>query len=92
MQDQVTDSVISYSKVIAPLVSSSCSVTGCHDNGSLSGDYTKYDGLKESAIDGSLLNRVVTLKDMPMDGSGYTLTDAERGYFAAWIKQGFPNN
>jgi hypothetical protein len=90
---EVPDSVISYSKTILPLTTSQCSSTGgCHENGSQDGDFTTYDGLKEKAVDGTLLNRVVTIKDMPQIGSGLTLTDQERSYFAAWIKQGFPNN
>jgi hypothetical protein len=89
----VTDSVISYSQTIAPLVSTECSsVAGCHESGSQDGDFTKYEGLKEKATTGSLFNRVVTLKDMPQKGSGFQLTDKERSYFAAWIAQGFPNN
>lgn len=86
------DSTISYSKVIVPLVTSQCNSTGCHESGVTFGDFTNYEGLKEKAADGLLLKRVVTDKDMPQIGSAYTLTDQERGYFAAWIKQGFPNN
>jgi hypothetical protein len=88
----VTDSSVSYSKKIAPIVSAQCNSTGCHESGAQFGDFTMYDGLKEKASDGSLLNRVVKVKDMPQLGSGFTLTDEERGYFAAWIQQGFPNN
>lgn len=89
----VTDSVISYSKTIAPLTAAQCSSSaGCHESGSQDGDFTMYDGLKENAANGSLHNRVVKLKDMPQTGSKYKLTDAERGYYAAWIAQGFPNN
>lgn len=88
-----SDSVISYSKTIAPLVNLQCSsANGCHESGSQDGDFTTYDGVKEKAADGSLLKRVVTLKDMPQIGSGMTLTDEERNYFALWIKQQFPNN
>lgn len=89
----ITDSVITYSKVIAPLAAAQCSKgSGCHESGSQDGDFTSYNGLKDKASDGSLLKRVVTIKDMPQLGSGYTLTEVERGYFEAWIKQGFPNN
>ena len=88
----VTDSVISYSKTIVPLVTTQCNDIGCHDSGSQDGDFTNYTGVQGKASDGSLLKRVVTLKDMPQGGSGFTLTDKERGYFEAWIKQGFPDN
>lgn len=89
----ITDSVISYSKTIAPIVTAQCSGSvGCHESGSQDGDFTSYNGLKDKADNGSLLKRVVTEKDMPQAGSGFTLTDQERGYFEAWIKQGFPDN
>jgi uncharacterized membrane protein len=89
----IPDSIISYSKTIQPLVTTQCSSgTGCHESGSQDGDYTTYDGLKEKAEDGTLQNRVVILKDMPQAGTSYKLTDQERSYFAAWIKQGFQNN
>ncbi len=90
---QVTDSIISYSKTIAPLTAAQCSSsTGCHESGSQDGDFTTYDGLKEMAKGGSLYNRVVKEKDMPQIGSSYKLTDVERGLYAAWIQQGFQNN
>jgi uncharacterized membrane protein len=89
----VTDSVISYSKIIAPLTIAQCSSSkGCHESGSQDGDFTIYDGLKEKAANGTLYNRVVKLKDMPQKGSGYQLTDAERDLYNTWIAQGFANN
>jgi hypothetical protein len=89
----VTDSVISYSKVIAPLTAAQCSSsTGCHESGSQDGDFTTYAGLNEKAMDGTLYNRVFKVKDMPQIGSAYKLTDEQRGFYAAWIAQGAPNN
>lgn len=89
----VTDSLISYSKTIEPLVTAQCSsALGCHESGSQDGDFTTYNGVKEMCDNGKMLKRVVTLKDMPQVGSGFDLTDEERGYFASWIKQGYPNN
>lgn len=89
----ITDSIISYSKTIKPLVTTQCSGSvGCHESGSQDGDFTDYDGLKDKASDESLLKRVVTIKDMPKRNLGFDLTDQERSYFAAWIRQGFPNN
>jgi hypothetical protein len=89
----VTDSTISYSKIIAPLTAAQCSsVSGCHESGSQDGDFTTHAGLKEKAVNGTLYNRVVKIKDMPQAGSKYKLTDQERGFYAAWIAQGSPNN
>jgi uncharacterized membrane protein len=88
----VTDSVISYAKTIAPLTAAQCSsAKGCHESGSVDGDFTTYAGLKAKAEKGALYNRIVKLKDMPA-GSAYKLTDAERNFYGAWIAQGFPNN
>jgi hypothetical protein len=89
----VTDSVISYSKTIAPLTAAQCSTgKGCHESGSKDGDFTSYASLKEEAGKGALYERIVKLKDMPQVGSSYKLTDAERSVYGAWIAQGFPNN
>jgi uncharacterized membrane protein len=89
----VTDSVISYSRTIAPLTAAQCgSSKGCHESGSKDGDFTTYTGLKEQAAKGALYDRIVKIKDMPQVGSGYKLTDAERSVYGAWIAQGFPNN
>jgi uncharacterized membrane protein len=89
----VTDSVISYSKIIAPLTAAQCSSSkGCHEGGSQDGDFTTYTGLREKAANGTLYNRVVKLKDMPQKGSAYQLKDAERDLYNAWIAQGFANN
>ena len=90
---EVTDSMVSYSKTIFPLVTTQCnSIGGCHESGSQDGDFTTYEGLKKTAANGTLLNRVVTVQDMPKISSGLTLTNEERSYFSTWIKQGFPNN
>jgi len=89
----ITDTV-SYSKTIAHLDSTMCN--SCHVYGGTgNGDFTTYAGLKAKANGGaqsSLYARVVTLKDMPTPGSGYTLTDAQRNEYAAWIQQGAKNN
>jgi uncharacterized membrane protein len=89
----ITDTV-SYSKTIAHLDSIKCN--SCHTyQGTGNGDFTTYAGIQAKTVGGtqsSLYARVVTLKDMPTPGSGYTLTDAERNEYAAWIQQGAKNN
>lgn len=92
---EVKDTVITYSKTILPLITTQCggnNASGCHEVGSQDGDFSTYDGLKEKADDGSLVKKVIVLKDMPKAGSGFTLTDQERSYFEAWVKQGALNN
>lgn len=85
----VTDS-ISYSKTIIPINEAKCN--SCHSNGGADGDFTTYAGVKEKVDNNSIFNRIETLRDMPVPGSGYELTDTERNNYVAWIKQGAPNN
>lgn len=87
----IVDTAVSYSITIVPIVNAQC--ISCHcAGGSGNGDFTTYIGIKAKVDNGSLYNRIVTLKDMPMIGSGYTLTDAERTKFSSWINQGGKNN
>ncbi len=89
--DLVIDSLISYSRTIAPLTKDRCE--SCHGSGSPDGDFSNYTGLKSVAgVGGQLYDRVVSKKDMPQIGSGIILSDVERKYYEAWIKQGAPNN
>jgi mono/diheme cytochrome c family protein len=84
------DSTISYAEDIAPLVTNYC--ISCHVSGGTgTGDFSDYAGLKIAVDNGSLMNRVVDLKDMPQAGSP-TLSDAERKLVSCWIKQGAPDN
>jgi len=84
-----SDTLVSYSRTIAPLDSIQCN--GCH-SGSAPGDFTTYAGIKQKADNTTLKARIVTLKNMPTPGSGFTLTDAQRNEYAAWIEQGALNN
>jgi hypothetical protein len=84
------DSTISYSTVIAPMMTTYCN--GCHVSGGPgTGDFTTYAGLKQKVDNGSVNNRVLVVKDMPQAGSP-TLSDAERKLIDCWIKQGALDN
>jgi len=81
---------IKYSTVLAPLIESKCAVTGCHDSGSLNGDYTTYDLMKPNLDSGKVRQRVIEDKDMP--AGNVTLTDAQLDQFKCWLDDGHPNN
>ncbi len=85
------DSTVHYHPTIDSLISLNCSTTpGCHIHGGTgNGDFTNYSGLKDKVDNGSLLNRVVTLKNMPSAGP---LSDADINKIHCWIIQGGLNN
>ncbi len=80
---------ITYSGDIQPLVASTCAITDCHGAGSLDGDYTTYDLLRPSAIDGSMERVVLEDQTMPQEGS---LTSEQLGKIKCWLDAGAPNN
>lgn len=87
----VCDTTVSYAAEIAPLINAQC--IGCHTpGGGGAGDFSTYEGFKLKVDNGSVNNRVITMKDMPTPGSGFTLTNAERQKISCWIEQGAPNN
>ena len=80
---------VTYSKTIGPIISNKCSVSGCHDSGSLTGDFTAYDGLKVSVENGNFKRKVLDLKTMPVSGS---LSIQELQNIQCWLDQGHLNN
>jgi hypothetical protein len=85
---------VSYSLTVAPFISTNCSSTsGCHEGGSVNGDYTSYAGLSAKVTDGKLNNRVVVVKDMvtwPIQSTPIPSTDVNK--IDCWIQQGGLNN
>jgi uncharacterized membrane protein len=91
VKDTECDSTISYSTVVAPLITTHCNA--CHVSGGTgTGDFTTYAGLKQKADNGTLRNRVVVLKDMPQAGYTPTMSDEDRNLINCWIKQGALEN
>ncbi len=82
---------ISYSSTIAPLITTNCAVSGCHDSGSGNGDYTSITGLQADALNGKLNNRVVVLKNMPVFPVN-PLSASDISKIDCWIQQGALNN
>ena len=82
-------STVTFSADIAPIIASKCATTGCHNSGSVVGDYTTYDGLKDKAQNGVMEQEVITDKTMPQSGS---LSQDELDKFQCWFDDGAPNN
>lgn len=83
---------VTYDVDIKPIISANCAIPGCHASGFGAGDFTTYAGLKakvDAGINGTVNDRVVILKDMPLGGS---LTQDEILKIDCWIKDGAPNN
>lgn len=84
-----TDSV-SFQTDIEPIFVNNCNIQGCHGNGSIDGDFTTYQGIKNKIDDGDLIRKeVITQKSMP---KGTTLSDCEIRKLTAWLDAGAPNN
>ena len=79
----------SYSSDIKPIISANCLSSGCHNSGSNNGDFTSYDGLKKAASNGTLENRVVINKTMPLSNP---LSLEDRKKIKCWISSNAPNN
>jgi hypothetical protein len=78
-----------YNASIKPIINANCLGGGCHNTGSLNGDFTTYAGLKAKADDGSLNKRVLQDKDMPASGA---LPLDQRKQIKCWLENGALNN
>ena len=79
----------SYKNNIAPIISSNCLSSGCHNAGSGNADYTTYSGLKAVADNGKLDARALEDKNMPPSGA---LSLDDRKKIKCWLNSGAPNN
>jgi hypothetical protein len=78
-----------YSANIKPIIDGNCLSSGCHNTGSVNGDFTTYSGLKAKADNGTLDNRVIQNKSMPPSGS---LSMDNLKKIKCWLNSGSPNN
>jgi hypothetical protein len=78
-----------YNANIKPIISASCTSSGCHNAGSSNGDFTTYNGLKQKVDNGSIENRVLKEKNMP-PSSPLSLDDRKK--IKCWIENGALNN
>jgi uncharacterized membrane protein len=84
-----TDSVVSFSKTIQPIIANNCATSGCHVANFTAPNLTTHasiaankERIKIRAIDG---------KPTPMPATGLMSVD-NRTKLAAWIEAGAPNN
>lgn len=76
---------------IQVIVTGYCSYqSGCHEQNSINGDYTTYQGLKPRVDDGSLYRKVVVERDMPPLYSLTYLDSCQVKEFYLWIQEGGP--
>ncbi len=79
----------SYSSNIKPIIDANCLSSGCHNSGSVSGDFTTYAGIKVKVDNGSIDNRVIQQKNMPPTGS---LSIDQLKKIKCWLNSSAPNN
>jgi hypothetical protein len=72
---------ISYSTSIAPIISTNCAITGCH-NGSQFPDFRSFDNVQRNAAQ---IKTLTGNRTMPEDGS---LTQSEIDMIACWVDDG----
>jgi hypothetical protein len=74
---------------IKPLIAGACLASGCHNSGSVYGDFTNYSGIKAKVDNGSFENRVIQKKDMPLNKR---FTNEELKKIKCWLNAGAPEN
>lgn len=89
--DVVVVDECSFTEIIEPIISTSCAISGCHDAGSLNGDFSSYENIKLYADDGKLNNRLLILQDMPVAPVD-PLSEAQKSAFDCWLKKGAPKS
>lgn len=79
----------SFAANVKPIMEGSCLTSGCHNAGSTNGDFTSYAGIKAKVDNGSMDNRVIQTKNMPLSGS---LSMDQLKKIKCWLNSGAPNN
>ncbi|MBY0433992.1 MAG: hypothetical protein K2U26_07775 [Cyclobacteriaceae bacterium] len=77
---------ISYANDISPIVTTNCTLSGCHDAGTGSRDYTNFSNVKSAAL--SIKTRTGN-RTMPL---GRVLTQNQIDLIACWVDDGAINN
>lgn len=81
----------SYSSVIAPILSSKCSVPGCHGPTSPFGNLTVYSNVKSKIEKGSFQKMIFEIKAMPPKSKD-SLTVKEKQLIQCWLQRGSPQD
>ena len=78
---------VSYKNDIKPILDASCNLSGCHNAGTGTRDWTTYEKVNSNA--GNIKARTAN-KSMPI--GGLTLTQTEIDKIACWVDDGSANN
>lgn len=83
---------VTFTDSIQPIISANCATPGCHDIGSLNGDFTTYGGVKAKVDNGSFQTRAIEGGGpTPMPPTGL-LPAQEINKLKCWLASGAPNN
>ena len=78
-----------YTSSIKPIIEGHCLSSGCHNSGSVNGDFTTYEGLKAKADNGTMDSRVIKDKSMPPSGALH-IDNLKK--IKCWLSSGALNN
>lgn len=89
-----SDTTISYSGFIQPLLATECAVSGCHAGPAPAAgrDLTRYQDVKAIADNGSFAGRITGTTGALMPQGGPKLPQCDIEKIQAWISQGAPEN
>lgn len=89
-----TNTLISFSAVIKPLIFRRCSNRGCHTNATSPGGFAKlntYNEINVQVNNGKLEDRALVKMNMPEPGNP-PLTSQEKSDLSQWLAEGATNN
>ena len=89
MVGDVACNTVTYDATVKAIVSTNCTLSGCHADGTANASYTTYEGLKTVVDNGKFKTRVIDLKTMPPAGA---LTTTQLNQLQCWLNDGAPNN
>ena len=92
MADECADTR-SFSMDVQPILATTCAIPSCHVTNFVNGDYTIFEELQLSALNGTLESQITSGAMPPANTTGPTeLTDEEMTTFLCWIADGALEN
>ena len=88
VEECVTDNV-TYVENIWPIIAANCAITDCHVPGTGEIVFQSYSDVKDAVDNFDLRERVVVIKDMPLDA---TLSACDIEKIDIWLSAGAVNN
>lgn len=83
------DTNYTYNADVKSVMDKNCNVSGCHNSGSSSGDFTTYAKLKPYLDSGMFNERVFVVGDMPKNR---LITFKNKSILQCWMENGFKEN